>query len=347
MRRWRASPRSARHSEARRRLAGLVYPGFVSVGQPVATGSGPRGRIVQDHSDRGTTPGMSRNVFRFGRLRLHAGKPTSVVLTETKVGPTRRTGTQCGFRQASGGRRERRRGGIVHAMEAVLVGAPGSGGRTVGRALADRHGAKFVDLTGAPSGRADALSGLRRAGEADAGPSLRRVIAVDRIVADPAVRARLYRGRHVVWLDAPTERLIERLRSARRQDLGFEGDVRKFIVDHLSRYMPYYLAGDRVDASGSIAATIEEIEPLLAEPAGTGTLVLRAQIHGGFMELGTGIFGPSLAHVLRGLSARPLRGRDVPPKSQASRAGSPSTFVWEPVCPPPSWNCPRVSARSS
>ena len=68
--------------------------------------------------------------------------------------------------------------------------------------------------------------------------------------------------------------------------------------------MPYYLAGDRVDASGSIAATIEEIEPLLAEPAGTGTLVLRAQTHGGFMELGTGIFGSSLVHVLRSLSAR-------------------------------------------
>jgi len=51
-------------------------------------------------------------------------------------------------------------------MEAVLVGAPGSGGRTVGRALADRHGAQFVDLTGAPSGRFDELSGLRRAEEA-------------------------------------------------------------------------------------------------------------------------------------------------------------------------------------
>ena len=59
-----------------------------------------------------------------------------------------------------------------------------------------------------------------------------------------------------------------------------------------------------MDASGSIAATIEAIEPLLAEPADTGTLVLRAQIHGGFMELGTGILGSSLEHVLRGMSAR-------------------------------------------
>ena len=59
-----------------------------------------------------------------------------------------------------------------------------------------------------------------------------------------------------------------------------------------------------MDASGSIAATIAEIEPLLAEPAGSGTLVLRAEIHGGFMELGEGILGSSLGHVLRGLSAR-------------------------------------------
>lgn len=189
-------------------------------------------------------------------------------------------------------------------MEAVLIGAPGCGGRTVGRALAERHRAQFVDLTGAPAGRADALSGLLRAEEADAGPRLSRVIAADRVVADPAVRARLYRGRHVIWLDAPTDRLIERLRAARRQDLGFEGDVRRFIEDHLSVYTPYYFAGSRVDASGSITATIAEIEPLLAEPVDAGTLVLRAQIHGGFMELGIGILGSSLVHVMRGLSAR-------------------------------------------
>ena len=189
-------------------------------------------------------------------------------------------------------------------MEAVLVGAPGSGCRTVGRALAERHDVQFVDLTGPPGERFDELGGLRRAEEADPGPLLSRVIAADRIVADPAVRARLYRGRHVVWLDVPTERLIERLRSGRRQDLGFDGDIARFIPDHVSTYTPYYFAGSRVDASGSISATIAEIEPLLAEPANDGTLVLRAQTHGGFIELGTGILGSSLRHVLGGLAAR-------------------------------------------
>ena len=189
-------------------------------------------------------------------------------------------------------------------MEAVLVGAPGSGSRTVGRALAERHQAQFVDLTGVPGERADTLSGLRRSEEADAGPNLSRVIAADRIVADPAVRAQLYRGRHVIWLDVPTDRLIERLRSGRRQDLGFEGDIAQFIADHTAMYTPYYFAGRRVDASGSIAATIAEIEPLLAEPADVGTLVLRAQTHDGSIELGTGILGSSLRYVLHDLCAR-------------------------------------------
>ena len=55
-------------------------------------------------------------------------------------------------------------------MEVVLVGAPGSGARTVGRALAERHQARFIDLTGDPERRADAVSGLRVDRCPDAGP---------------------------------------------------------------------------------------------------------------------------------------------------------------------------------
>ena len=44
------------------------------------------------------------------------------------------------------------------------------------------------------------------------------------------------------------------------------GDLRTFIADHLAEYRPYYAAGVRVDASGSVAATMEVVEPLLAEP---------------------------------------------------------------------------------
>jgi len=189
-------------------------------------------------------------------------------------------------------------------METVLIGAPGCGARTVGRALAERHGARFVDLTGAPGRRVDTISGLREAEAPHAAEGLRRVIAADRIVADPAVRARLYRGRRVIWLDVPAEQLVERLRAARREDVGIDGDVRRYIPAHLASHMPYYFAGTRVDGSGSIAVTIDLIEPILAEPVAAGTLVLRAEIHGGLIELGEGILGTSLGHVLGRLAVR-------------------------------------------
>jgi 3-dehydroquinate synthetase len=189
-------------------------------------------------------------------------------------------------------------------MEAVLVGAPGSGGRSVGGALAERHGASFIDLTGEPARHVDAISGLHRAAEPDAGPDLRRVIAADRAVADPGLRARLYRGRHVIWLDVPSDRLLERLRTMRREDLGIQGDLHRYLTDHLSAYAPYYFAGARVDGSGSISTTIAAIEPILAEPPEPGTLMLRAEIHGGFVELGEGTLGSSLRHVVRRLSSR-------------------------------------------
>ena len=189
-------------------------------------------------------------------------------------------------------------------MEVVLVGAPGSGARIVGRALAERHRARFIDLTGDPERRADAVSGLRATDAPDTGPGLRTVVAADRVVADPAVRARLYRGRHVIWLDVPPAHLVERLRASRREDIGVQGDLRKFVADHLATFTPYYFAGVRVDASGSIADTIAAVTPHLAQAPDSGTLVLRADIHGGLIELGEGILSPSLAHVLERLAAR-------------------------------------------
>ena len=104
---------------------------------------------------------------------------------------------------------------------------------------------------------------MRLSDSVDAGPVLRRVVAADRIVADTAIRARLYRGRHVVWLDVPADRLVERLRSARRADVEIDGDFGTFTDRHLVDYVPYYAAGTRVDASGSIAATIDQIEAVL------------------------------------------------------------------------------------
>ena len=189
-------------------------------------------------------------------------------------------------------------------MELILVGAPGSGTRSVGRALAERRGVRFADLTGDPSRHPDAVSGVRLAGDPDQGPSLRRIIAADRIVADTSVRTRLYRGRHVVWLDAPVDQLVERLRSARRADIEIDGDIRTFTSRHLVEYLPYYGAGVRIDASGSISRTVEQLEAALSSPLRPGTLVLRAAIRDGLIELGEGILGTSLVHVLKQLAMR-------------------------------------------
>lgn len=189
-------------------------------------------------------------------------------------------------------------------MEAVLIGAPGSGTRGVGKALAEHRGARFVDLSGDPARRPDVVSGVRLAEEPDTGPVLRRVIAADRIIADTALRARLFHGRHVVWLDVPTDQLVERLRAVRRADLEIQGDLRTYTVRHLGAYEPYYAAGTRVDGSGSIAATIDRIDPVLHEPVDSGTLVLRAALNDGSIELGEGILRRSLAHVLGGLAVR-------------------------------------------
>lgn len=189
-------------------------------------------------------------------------------------------------------------------MEIVLIGAPGSGARSVGRALAEHRGARFVDLTGDPARRPDLVSGVRFAGEPDQTSALRRVIAADRIIADTTIRARLFRGRHVAWLDVPAERLVERLRAARRADVEIDGDYRAFTVRHLAAYEPFYAAGRRVDASGPVSTTLDQIGAILEGSRAGGTLVLRAGLRDGHIELGEGILGASLAHVLERLQAR-------------------------------------------
>ena len=101
---------------------------------------------------------------------------------------------------------------------------------------------------------------------------------------------------------------MERLRAARREDLGIEEDLRTFLPRHLAESLPWYQAGARVDAAGSLAATLEEVEAEFERPRPDGTLVLRADVHGGLLELGDGILAASLEHVLDP-SRAPLRGR--------------------------------------
>ena len=116
-------------------------------------------------------------------------------------------------------------------MDIVLVGLPGSGKSAVGRRLAHRHEATFVDLDEtiereagksisdifADDGEAafrtrerDAVASL---GDADREPTIRRVIATGGgAVVDPRNRWALYRGRLPIWLDGRPEVLAQRLR---------------------------------------------------------------------------------------------------------------------------------------
>ena len=116
-------------------------------------------------------------------------------------------------------------------MDLVLVGLPGSGKSAVGRRLAARHDAAFVDLDAeieAAAGmtipeifEAEGEAGFRRRerravaalGAPDPGPGLRRVISPGGgAILDPRNRWTLYRGRVAAWLDVRPEVLAQRLR---------------------------------------------------------------------------------------------------------------------------------------
>ena len=119
-------------------------------------------------------------------------------------------------------------------MDLVLVGLPGSGKSVVGKRVAHRHGASFVDLDeiieveagrsipeiftdeGEAGFRTRERAAVRSIGPADPDPALRRVIATGGgTPIDPRNRWLLYHGRFPVWLDSRPEVLAQRLRRSR------------------------------------------------------------------------------------------------------------------------------------
>ncbi len=185
--------------------------------------------------------------------------------------------------------------------EVVLVGAPGSAARAVARALAQAKGWTLVDVDELrPSDRGDLENLLALAASPDRAP---RLLLADTALVDPLLRRRLYRGRRVVWLDAPVPRLVSRARLGGEHWRASRRDPAEAIEDHLATMAPYYAAGERVDATGSTPSIVDAVLHLLDQPSPPGTLVVRADTPLGVMEIGEGIVARGIRDALSGARA--------------------------------------------
>ncbi|MEZ0239553.1 MAG: bifunctional shikimate kinase/3-dehydroquinate synthase [Chloroflexota bacterium] len=213
-------------------------------------------------------------------------------------------------------------------MDLVLVGLPGSGKSVVGRRLAGRHHATFIDLDErieseagrsipdifAEDGEA-AFRALERRAVADLGapdpdPELRRVIATGGgAVVDPRNRWRLYRGRASVWLDGRPEVLAQRLRRSPHVRPLVQGrDPIGTIRDLGARRERFYAAaGLRLTGVQEVNHVVEAIDAWATEQSATdarGGTLLDATTPIGRIVLTDGAADVALDDALRRLEAR-------------------------------------------
>ena len=212
-------------------------------------------------------------------------------------------------------------------MDVVLVGLPGSGKSVVGRRLANRHAAAFIDLDeriesaagrtipeifaddGEATFRALERSAIAELGPPDHAVDIRRVIATGGgAVVDPRNRWALYRGRTTVWLDGRPEVLAQRLRrSPHVRPLVSGHDPIGTIRDLANRRERFYAAAE-IHQSGlaevhGVVGAIEQRLPGAGASAG-GTTLLRTTSPIGRIVLGDGILVEALATELEALGAR-------------------------------------------
>ena len=209
-------------------------------------------------------------------------------------------------------------------MDVVLVGLPGSGKSAIGRRLASRHGATFIDtdleveraagLTIPEIFESEGEASFRRRDRAivtGLGPPdtdaerIARVIATGGgTVMDPRNRWQLYRGRRAVWLDARPEAIAQRLRhSPSVRPLVRGQDPLRAVRELGAARLRFYSAATRVNAMMEVPAVVAAAEAAAASPT-AGTLLLRAETPIGTVVIGDGIAATQVDAMLTGLGAR-------------------------------------------
>jgi 3-dehydroquinate synthetase/shikimate kinase len=214
-------------------------------------------------------------------------------------------------------------------MDVILVGLPGSGKTVVGKRLAQRHRASFIDLDariestagrsipeifaedGEPAFRALERNVVADLGDPDPDATIRRVVATGGgAVVDPRNRWHLYRGRASVWLDGRPEVLAQRLRrSPHVRPLVSGRDPIGSIRDLAGKRERFYAAATIrtsgvAEVHGVVESLDKRLEALAPTIAMTGTTLLDAATPIGRFVLGEGIARDAVLDALERLSAR-------------------------------------------
>ena len=207
------------------------------------------------------------------------------------------------------------------------MGLPGSGKSVIGRRIAHRHDAEFVDLDerieheagrsipaifegeGEAGFRTRERAAVEALGPADGGNGLARVIATGGgTVVDPRNRWHLFRGRRAIWLDGRPEVLAQRLRRSPTVRPLLAGRDPIGTIRELGQARErFYAAGIRVRGVAEIGRVIERVDEIVGSPSGAdadGCVLLRAETSIGTIVLGDGIAAAEVAAALGRLGAR-------------------------------------------
>ncbi len=208
-------------------------------------------------------------------------------------------------------------------MDVVLVGLPGSGKSVLGKRLAARHQAPFIDLDeviertagrsipaifaaeGETGFRAREREAVANLGPPDPSPGIRRVVATGGgAVVDPRNRWRLYRGRLAVWLDGRPEVLAQRLRHSRHERpllTGRDpiGTIRRLAAERER----FYSAARQVDGIAELPSVLNRLETLTRAEAQASVVLLQAASAIGRIIIGDGIATTAIHAELQRLGA--------------------------------------------